>query len=164
MTRHGRPPPSLSFPGAGPYGGSVLPILQSVTPCYLIFAIQSRVLIGTRPDERPGDSQKTFLAWPLKKGVGAASWIVSAPFRRAKRDVQGVKWLANIEGQLAQIKISGYRVIAYCAYEDCVYLLNAFKKDAGEGPHTRKHEIDLIRKRLRDLHQERGGPGKRTLH
>jgi phage-related protein len=105
-----------------------------------------------------GNTQKEFTAWPLKQGVRVSFLDRLRSLQEGERDVQGAKWFANIDAAVVQIKISGYRLVAYCGYEDCVYVLNAFKKDAAKGKKTRQHEIDLIKQRLRDLHSERGKP------
>lgn len=109
------------------------------------------------------DTNDDFRAWPLSEGVRARFVSALRALREGDRDVPSVKWMDGFDGHTAEIKISGYRVIATCAYSDCVYVVNAFKKDSARGARTRKLEIRLIKRRLKDLEQEKGAPGRQGM-
>jgi len=58
-----------------------------------------------------------------------------------------------------------YRAIYTVRFEDVVYMLRAFQKKSKKGIATRKHEVDLIRARLKDaqaLHAVRAKHQERT--
>jgi phage-related protein len=50
---------------------------------------------------------------------------------------------------------SAYRAVYTVRYADAVYVLHAFQKKSKKGSATPKAEIDLIKKRLNDLINER---------
>jgi phage-related protein len=108
-------------------------------------------------------TKKDFKEWPLSQGVRVRFYDRLRDLQNSERDPPSVKWLGNIDPQIAEIKISGYRVIAYCGFEKMVYVLSAFKKDAAKGRQTRHHEIELIKSRLRELRAEQQ-PTSRRIH
>ena len=58
---------------------------------------------------------------------------------------------------------STYRAVYTVKFDDVVYVLHVFQKKSHKGKETPKHDIDLIRKRLKEAerqHKERQQPKK----
>jgi phage-related protein len=53
-----------------------------------------------------------------------------------------------------------YRAVYTVKYADAVYVLHVFKKKSKRGVKTPKHDIDLIKQRLRDVEQQRAKASK----
>lgn len=100
------------------------------------------------------DTKSDFAGWPLKAGVRAKFLAALRDLQSGENECPGVKWLAGFDVRVAEIKISGYRLTVTCEIGNRVYVLTAFKKDSAVGKQTRKHEIDLIKTRVKNLKTE----------
>ena len=96
------------------------------------------------------DTKAEFASWPLSKDVRARFISALRSLQEGDRDVPSVKWLKGFD-RVAEVKISGYRVIAACVFDDAVYVVNSFKKDSARGRQTRKHELELVIRRVKEL-------------
>jgi phage-related protein len=67
------------------------------------------------------------------------------------------KWLTGVGRSVQEIRIAhskeAYRVIYVTKLADCIYVLHAFHKKAKTGIETPKEEIDLAKKRYKELVQ-----------
>jgi phage-related protein len=54
-----------------------------------------------------------------------------------------------------------YRAVYTVRFGDAVYVLHAFKKKSKRGVKTPQHDIDLVKRRLKDAEQDYAGHSKK---
>jgi len=102
-----------------------------------------------------GSSKKTYLGFPEE---------CHDDFGHAIRVLQKGDWpaiakqLPEVGDGVAELRLEvrrvAYRVVFVVKFGERVYVLHCFQKDAAKGKKTRKHEFDVVKKRLRELKRE----------
>jgi len=105
-----------------------------------------------------GNSKIDFMEFPriAQREMGYALFLAQI----GERHPTMAKTLKGFGGgSVVEIKESyagdAYRAVYTVRYADAVYVLHAFQKKSKKGTATRKREIDLINKRLKDLVDEK---------
>jgi phage-related protein len=105
-----------------------------------------------------GASKTDFTAFPrtVQREMGYALFLAQMGERHSAR----AKTLAGIGGTTAiEVKESldgnAYRAVYTVRYAEAIFVLHAFQKKSKKGVATPKMEIDSIKKRLRNLIEER---------
>jgi len=101
------------------------------------------------------DLRDEILGWPTtnQKDIG-----------HLMRDVQngefpaGAKWFHGVGPGVIQLKSGAYRTIVTIEFDDIVWVIHAFTKDAAKGRQTRKQHTDLVKQRVRELVSRYGRP------
>jgi phage-related protein len=101
-----------------------------------------------------GDSRKVTHGFP--KGARNALGKELTRIQMGPRPRNG-KWLTGIGRSVQEIRIAyskeAYRVIYVTKLADCIYVLHAFHKKSKTGIETPKEDIDLAKKRYKELVQ-----------
>ena len=101
-----------------------------------------------------GDSRKVTHGFP--KGARNALGKELTRIQMGLQPRDG-KWLTGIGRSVQEIRIAhckeAYRVIYVTRLADCIYVLHAFRKKSKTGIETPKEEIDLAKKRYKELVQ-----------
>jgi phage-related protein len=101
-----------------------------------------------------GDSRKVTHGFP--KGARNALGKELTRIQMGLQPRDG-KWLTGIGRSVQEIRISyskeAYRVIYVTKLADCIYVLHAFHKKSKTGIETPKEDIDLAKKRYKELVQ-----------
>ena len=105
-----------------------------------------------------GTSKTDFTAFPptAQREMGYALFLAQMGERHSAR----AKTLAGFGGAtVIEVKESldgnAYRAVYTVRYAEAIFVLHAFQKKSKKGVATPKMEIDLIKKRLRNLIEER---------
>ncbi len=110
--------------------------------------------VSTRDVYWIGQSKDDLKGFPedVQRAMGYALWAAQNDERhpdaaRMTGELRGVMEVrANFDGET-------YRTMYTLKLEDSVYVLHAFQKRAKKGRATPKHELDLVRQRLRQARQ-----------
>jgi phage-related protein len=101
-----------------------------------------------------GDSRKVAHGFP--KGARNALGKELTRIQMGLQPRDG-KWLTGVGRSVQEIRIAyskeAYRVIYVTKLADCIYVLHAFHKKSKTGIETPKEEIDLAKKRYKELVQ-----------
>ena len=99
-----------------------------------------------------GSSRSDLRAFPeeVRTDVGFALWAVQRglPPPRAK-PLKGIVSGAGVLELVERHDGDAYRVVYTVRFKDAVYVLHAFQKKSNRGIKTPKHEVDVIRDRLK---------------
>ncbi|MEJ2548424.1 MAG: type II toxin-antitoxin system RelE/ParE family toxin [Gemmatimonadota bacterium] len=99
-----------------------------------------------------GSSRSDLRAFPeeVRTDVGFALWSAQRGLRppRAKA-LKGIVSGAGVLELVERHDGDAYRVVYTVRFKDAVYVLHAFQKKSKRGIKTPKHEIDVIRERLK---------------
>lgn len=100
-----------------------------------------------------GSSLAEVRAFPeaVRTDVGFALWVAQQGQR--PRQAKVMKGIVSGSGVLEIVERhdgDAYRVVYTVRFTEAVYVLHAFQKKSKRGIKTPKHDIDLIRDRLRD--------------
>ncbi|WP_405283852.1 type II toxin-antitoxin system RelE/ParE family toxin [Gaopeijia maritima] len=107
-----------------------------------------------------GSSLADVRAFPeaVRTDVGFALWVAQQGQR--PRQAKVMKEIVSGAGVLEIVERhagDAYRVVYTVRFTDAVYVLYAFQKKSRRGTKTPRHDIDLIRDRLRDAEAHHGG-------
>ena len=97
-----------------------------------------------------GTSRRDYLTFPdgLKAMMGFALYQIQIGQRPlSAKPLKGFKGVTELAERFAG---DAYRVVYTVRFEGVVYVLHAFQKKSRTGIETPRHEIDLIRRRLRE--------------
>lgn len=111
-----------------------------------------------------GKTKEEFGSWPLSQAVRIRFYDALRSLQAGEKDPPSTKWLSSLHPQCAEIKISGYRLVAHCEYGDVVYVVHAFKKDSAKGRKTRQSATDLVENRIGQLALMRESSSKSKRH
>lgn len=110
-----------------------------------------------RPLVWRGTSKTDFMMFPqiVQREMGYALFMA----QMGERHSTMVKTLGGFGGgTVVEVREShdgnAYRAVYTVRYADAVYVLHAFQKKSKKGIATPKADIDLIEKRLKDLHKK----------
>ena len=109
-----------------------------------------------RPLEFIGSSRKDLIAFPEKarQDVGHALFLAQkgerAPSTKILRGFGGAGVVEIVEDHDGDT----YRCVYAVRLQHAIYVLHAFKKKSKRGAETPKHDMDLIRYRLREAEEQ----------
>jgi phage-related protein len=115
-----------------------------------------------RPLEFMGSSRKDLIAFPEKarQDVGHALYLAQkgerAPNTKVLKGFGGggvVEIIEDLEGDT-------YRCVYTVRLQHAVYVLHAFKKKSKRGAETPKHDVELIRSRLKEAEEQDRAAGR----
>jgi len=102
-----------------------------------------------------GSSRKDLVALPeeVRRHFGHALHLAQCgeepPDAKALKGFRGRSVLEVVE----DLATDTFRAVYTVRFAEAVYVLHAFQKKSNNGAETPKHEIDLIKQRLRDAEQ-----------
>ena len=111
--------------------------------------------VGLRPLAWVGSSKEDLKAFPdaVQDHLGFALYQAQAGLKH--RDAKPLKGLGpGILEVVSRHEGNAYRTVYTVRFAAAVYVLHAFQKRAKKGIATPKHEIDLVRRRLRAAQQD----------
>jgi len=86
----------------------------------------------------------------VRTDVGFALWVAQRGDRPAQaKPLKGIVSGSGILELVERHDGDAYRVVYTVRFTEAVYVLHAFQKKSKRGARTPKHEIDVIRERLR---------------
>ena len=93
----------------------------------------------------------------VRTDVGFALWVVQRGGRpRQSKVLKGVVSGSGVLELVERHDGDAFRVVYTVRFKEAVYVLHAFQKKSKRGIQTPKHEVDLIRERLRDAEAHYG--------
>jgi phage-related protein len=99
-----------------------------------------------------GDSRKRAHAFPKGARIILGKELTRIQMGRQPRDGD---WLTNVGRGVQEIRIAyskqAYRVVYVASVGDCIYVLHAFQKKSKAGIATPQEELDVAKKRYREL-------------
>jgi len=106
-----------------------------------------------------GSSLADVRAFPeeVRMDVGFALWVAQQGHR--PRQAKVLKGIVSGSGVLEIVERhdgDAYRVVYTIRLQNAVYVLHAFQKKSKRGIKTPKHDVDLIRDRLKDAEAHYG--------
>ncbi|HUK08850.1 MAG TPA: type II toxin-antitoxin system RelE/ParE family toxin [Stellaceae bacterium] len=110
-----------------------------------------------------GSSKSNFLTFPraVQRDMGYALFLAQMGERHSTR-AKTLKGFGG--GSVVEVVESregnAYRLVYTVRYSDAIYVLHAFQKKSRKGIATPAAELDLIRRRLRSLAEERSDKGE----
>lgn len=116
--------------------------------------------LARKPLEWVGSSRADLAAFPspVRKEMGHALQLAQtgekAPHAKPLRGFGGAGVLEVVEHHAGDT----YRAVYTVKFSEAVYVLHAFQKKSMRGRETPKHDIDLIKQRLRtagEMHRQR---------
>jgi phage-related protein len=94
----------------------------------------------------------------VRTDVGFALWVAQRGGRPAQaKPLKGIVSGSGILELVERHDGDAYRVVYTVRYKAAVYVLHAFQKKSKRGVRTPKHEIDVIRERLRAAEEHNRG-------
>ena len=118
---------------------------DSATPRTVTWLGSSRADLKTFPDQVRRD---------LGQALYAAQCGETDPAAKPLKGFGGARVMEIVDRH----DTNTYRAVYTAQFDEAIYVLHAFQKKSKSGIATPKHEIDLIRRRLRDaerIHRER---------
>ena len=107
-----------------------------------------------KPVEWIGSSKENLkeFPYPVRGRIGFALYQAQVGLRH--RDVKPLKGLgSNVLEVISRYDGGTYRAVYTVRFKAAVYVLHAFQKKAKRGAQTPRHDIDLIRDRLKVAEQ-----------
>jgi phage-related protein len=106
-----------------------------------------------------GSARSDVRSFPeeVRTDVGFALWVVQRGGRPAQaKPLKGVVSGAGVLELVERHDGDTYRVVYTVRFADAVYVLHAFQKKSKRGIKTPKHEVDVIRARLKAAQEHYG--------
>lgn len=99
-----------------------------------------------------GSSRSDLRAFPedVRTDVGFALWVAQRGDRPAQaKPLKGIVPGSGVLEIVERHDGDAYRVVYTVRFKDAVYVLHAFQKKSKRGKQTPKHEVDVIRERVK---------------
>jgi phage-related protein len=106
-----------------------------------------------------GSARADLKAFPdaVKTDVGYALWVAQRGEKPAQAKVlQGIVSGSGVLELVERHDGDTYRVVYTVRFKEAVYVLHAFQKKSKRGIKTPKHDIELVRERLKDAEADYG--------
>lgn len=110
-----------------------------------------------------GSARSDLRSFPeeVRTDVGFALWVAQRGGRAAQaKPLKGIVSGAGVLELVERHDGDTYRVVYTVRFADAVYVLHAFQKKSKRGIETLKHEIDVIRARLKAAEDHYGRSGR----
>jgi phage-related protein len=114
---------------------------------------------NTKPVFWVGSARSDLRAFPeeVRTDVGFALWVAQQGGRPVQAKLlKGIVTGAGVLELVERHDGDTYRVVYTVRFKDAVYVLHAFQKKAKRGITTPKHEVDVIRARLKAAEEHYG--------
>ena len=119
-------------------------------------------VLPLKPVRWVGSSRKDVQAFPgaVQDHLGYALYVAQCGGKH--RDAKTLTGFggAGVVEIITDFRADTFRTVYTLKYEGAIYVLHAFQKKSKSGAATPKHDIELIKKRLKEA--ERMAKGKRT--
>lgn len=110
-----------------------------------------------------GSARSDLRSFPeeVRTDMGFALWVAQGGGRPAQaKALKGIVSGAGVLELVERHDGDTYRVVYTVRFADAVYVLHAFQKKSKRGIKTPRHEIDLIRSRLKAAEEHYGRSGR----
>ena len=106
-----------------------------------------------------GSARSDLKGFPdaVKTDVGFGLWVAQRGGKPTQAKVlQGIVSGSGVLELVERHDSDTYRVVYTVRFKEAVYVLHAFQKKAKRGIKTPKHDIELVRERLKDAEADYG--------